>query len=89
MAKNIYVGNLSFDSTEEGMRSLFEQYGNVHSAKIITDRDTGRSRGFGFVEMDSEAADAAIAALNGYELDGRPLRVNEARPREPRPPRRW
>lgn len=89
MASNIYVGNLSFDSTEEGMRSLFEQYGEVQSAKIITDRDTGRSRGFGFVEMDSEGANAAIAALNGYEFDGRPIKVNEAKPREARPPRRW
>lgn len=89
MGKNIYVGNLSFDSTEEGLRGLFEQFGTVHSAKVITDRDTGRSRGFGFVEMDSEAADAAIEALNGKEFDGRALKVNEARPREPRPPRRW
>lgn len=89
MAKNIYVGNLSFDSTEEGLLSLFEQYGSVQTAKIVSDRDTGRSRGFGFVEMDDESADAAISALNGYELDGRPLRVNEARPREPRPPRQW
>ncbi len=89
MSRNIYVGNLSFNSTEEGMRSLFEQYGEVQSAKIITDRDTGRSRGFGFVEMDSEGASAAIEALNGYELDGRALKVNEAKPREARPPRRW
>jgi RNA recognition motif-containing protein len=88
MGKNIYVGNLSYGSTEESLRSLFEQYGNVHSAKIISDRETGRSRGFGFVEMDSESADAAISALNGYELDGRALKVNEARPRESRP-RRW
>ena len=89
MGKNIYVGNLSYDSNEESLRSLFEQYGTVHSAKVITDRDTGRSRGFGFVEMDGEGSDAAIEALNGYELDGRALRVNEARPRESRPPRRW
>jgi RNA recognition motif-containing protein len=88
MGKNIYVGNLSYSSSEESLRSLFEQYGNVHSAKIISDRETGRSRGFGFVEMDSESADAAISALNGYELDGRALKVNEARPREPRQ-RRW
>ncbi len=87
MGKNIYVGNLSYDSTEEALRSLFEQYGNVHSARVITDRVTGRSRGFGFVEMDNEGSDAAIAALNGYELDGRALKVNEARPRESRPPR--
>lgn len=89
MGKNIYVGNLSYNSTDEGLRSLFEQYGEVDSARIITDRETGRSRGFGFVEMDSEGADSAIEALNGFELDGRALRVNEARPREPRAPRRW
>ena len=84
MGKNVYVGNLSFDTTEEGLRSLFEQHGTVESAKIITDRDTGRSRGFGFVEMDTAGADAAIGALNGTNLDGRDLRVNEAKPREPR-----
>ena len=89
MGKNIYVGNLSYDSTEEGLRSLFEQYGAVLSAKVITDRDTGRSRGFGFVEMEGPGSDEAISALNGYELDGRALKVNEARPREARPPRRW
>jgi RNA recognition motif-containing protein len=90
MGKNIYVGNLSYDSTEEGVRRLFEQYGTVQSANLITDRDTGRPRGFGFVEMDdSEAADAAIQALNGTELDGRTIKVNEAKPREPRPQRRW
>ena len=89
MGKNIYVGNLSFDTTEEGLRTAFEQHGTVLSAKIITDRETGRSRGFGFVEMENEAADSAIQALNGQELDGRALKVNEARPREPRPPKRW
>lgn len=89
MAKNVYVGNLSWDSTEEGLRSLFEQYGEVDSAKIITDRETGRSRGFGFVEM-IEGADEAIRALDGTEFDGRNLKVNEAKPREPRPRRdRW
>jgi RNA recognition motif-containing protein len=88
MAKNIYVGNLSYDTRDDGLASAFEQYGEVRSARVITDRETGRSRGFGFVEMeDNDAADSAIAALNGAELDGRPLRVNEARPREPRP--RW
>ncbi len=88
MAKNIYVGNLSYDTRDDGLAAAFEQYGEVRSARVITDRETGRSRGFGFVEMeDNEAADSAIAALNGAELDGRPLRVNEARPREPRP--RW
>jgi cold-inducible RNA-binding protein len=89
MGKNIYVGNLSFDTTEEGLRSLFEQHGTVESAKIITDRDTGRSRGFGFVEMDTEGGDAAIQSLNGTNLDGRDLKVNEAKPREPRSNNRW
>ncbi|MBU0513136.1 MAG: RNA-binding protein [Proteobacteria bacterium] len=89
MGKNIYVGNLSFDSNEDSLRVLFEQYGAVHSANVITDRNTGRSRGFGFVEMDTEAADAAIAALDGTELEGRSLKVNEAKPRESRPSRRW
>jgi RNA recognition motif-containing protein len=82
MAKKIYVGNLSFNSTDDSLRSLFAAHGNVISAKVITDRDTGRSRGFGFVEMDDDVAQAAIAALNGKELDGRALRVNEARERE-------
>lgn len=90
MGSNIYVGNLSFDSTEEGLRSLFEQYGTVTSARIISDRETGRSRGFGFVEMDGEGGSAAIEALNGTEFDSRVLKVNEARPREPRPSdNRW
>ena len=89
MGSNIYVGNLNYDSTEDGLRSLFEQYGTVTSARIITDRETGRSRGFGFVEMEDDGGAAAIDALNGTEFDGRVLKVNEARPREPRPPRRW
>ena len=85
MAKNIYVGNLSWGTTEEILRETFEQYGEVLSARIITDRDTGRSRGFGFVEMeDEDEANAAIEALNGQTMDGRPLTVNEARPRAPR-----
>ena len=85
MAKNIYVGNLSWSTSEEALRETFEQYGEVLSARIITDRDTGRSRGFGFVEMENEdEANAAIDALNGQPLDGRPLTVNEARPRAPR-----
>ncbi len=84
MAKSIYVGNLSYDSTEDSLRNLFEQYGDVISAKIIMDRYTGRSRGFGFVEMESEDCQNAIQALDGYELDGRSLKVNEAKPREPR-----
>jgi RNA recognition motif-containing protein len=85
MAKNIYVGNLSWGTTEDQLRDLFEAHGEVLSARIITDRDTGRSRGFGFVEMESDdAANAAIEALNGQLVDGRPLTVNEARPRRPR-----
>lgn len=81
---NLYVGNLTFDATEESVREAFAGYGGVTSVRIITDRETGRSRGFGFVEMaDAEAAKAAIAALDGTELDGRPLTVNEARPRTP------
>jgi len=79
---NIYVGNLSFDTTEAELRAAFEAHGEVASAAVITDRDTGRSRGFGFVEMPStDEAKAAIEALNGTELGGRTLNVNEARPR--------
>jgi len=83
--KNIFVGNLDFHATEESLRTLFERYGTVNSARIMTDRDTGRSRGFAFVEMANEAeADKAIAALNGYSMDGRALNVNEARPKPER-----
>jgi RNA recognition motif-containing protein len=83
--KNIFVGNLSFNATEEAVRSLFERYGVVNSARIMTDRDTGRSRGFAFVEMQNESeADQAITALNGYQMDGRALNVNEARPKPDR-----
>jgi len=89
MATSIYVGNLSYDSTEQGIRKLFEQYGEVLSVKMIEDRDTGRPRGFGFVEMDASGASAAVQALNGTDLDGRTLKVNEAKPRESRPPQRW
>jgi RNA recognition motif-containing protein len=90
MGKSIYVGNLPFGTTPEELRELFEPHGEVTSAKVITDRETGRSRGFGFVEMEDEAAaNAAIAQLNGADLNGRALRVNEALPREPRPPRRY
>jgi cold-inducible RNA-binding protein len=82
----IYVGNLSFNTSEDALRALFEQHGSVQSAQLATDRDTGRPRGFGFVEMgDQGQATAAINALNGKELDGRQLTVNEARPRENRP----
>src|SRR5947209_3603234 len=80
--KNIFVGNLSFGATEDAVRSLFEAYGTVERVSIVTDRDTGRAKGFGFVEMSADAeADRAIAELNGRDLDGRPLNVNEARPK--------
>ncbi len=83
---NIYVGNLPWGSSEEDLRAAFEAYGEVSSAKIITDRESGRSRGFGFVEMpDKGAAEAAIQGLNETDFQGRNLRVNEARPREDRP----
>ena len=82
---NIYVGNLSFDETETSLETAFAAHGEVTSARIITDRETGRSRGFGFVEMSDQAqAQAAIAALNGTTVNGRELTVNEARPREDR-----
>jgi RNA recognition motif-containing protein len=82
---NIFVGNLSFTATEHDLHQLFESYGAVDKVNIITDRDTGRSKGFGFVEMpESQAAKAAIEGLNGTELAGRALTVNEAKPREPR-----
>ena len=78
---NIFVGNLPFSAEEDALREMFEQHGAVHSVRIITDRDTGRSRGFGFVEMPGDAASTAIEALNGTDFQGRPLRVNEARPK--------
>jgi RNA recognition motif-containing protein len=82
---NIFVGNLAFSTTDHDLRQLFESYGAVDKVNIITDRDTGRSRGFGFVEMlDSAAAKAAIQGLQGTDLGGRTLNVNEAKPREPR-----
>ncbi len=84
MSKRIYVGNLSYQTTENDISNLFGQVGEVESANIITDRDTGRSKGFGFVEMGNEDADKAIAQLNGTELNGRSITVNEARPREDR-----
>ena len=85
MAKNIYVGNLVWDATADDLLALFEQHGKVGQAQVITDRDTGRSRGFGFVEMENDAeAQQAIEALNGTPFRGRPLTVNEARPREER-----
>jgi cold-inducible RNA-binding protein len=80
MAKKLFVGNLSFKTTESDLRNAFEQYGAVESVAIIMDRDTGRSKGFGFVEMNEEDANKAIAGLGGAEVDGRALTVNEARP---------
>lgn len=84
LSKKIYVGNLSFDATEEQVSEMFAQFGKVDSIAMINDRDSGRFRGFGFVEMEDSAANAAIKALNDTDLDGRTLRVNEARPREDR-----
>jgi len=85
MGSKLYVGNLNFRVSNEDLDSLFASYGQVRSAQVITDRDTGRSKGFGFVEMASDQeAQAAISALNGSEFQGRPLTVNEARPREDR-----
>src|SRR5881628_1936918 len=85
MGKRLYVGNLPFSATDESLRQMFKQAGQVESARIITDRDTGRSKGFGFVEMstEQEAADA-ITKFNGVEVEGRSLTVNEARPMAPR-----
>jgi RNA recognition motif-containing protein len=83
MVKRIYVGNLPFTSSEDEIRELFASFGPVHSVKLITDRETGRPRGFGFVEMDAEGAAAAIEALDNSQLGGRTLRVNEAHERKP------
>jgi cold-inducible RNA-binding protein len=85
MAKNIYVGNLVWDATADDLLALFQEHGKVARAQVITDRETGRSRGFGFVEMENDAeAQKAIEELNGADFKGRPLTVNEARPREER-----
>jgi RNA recognition motif-containing protein len=85
MGKKLYVGNLTYDVTDSTLAQLFEAHGTVQSAQVIMDRDTGRSKGFGFVEMGSDAeAQAAIQALNGKEVEGRALTVNEAKPREDR-----
>jgi cold-inducible RNA-binding protein len=82
---NIFIGNLAFTATEEDLRQLFEQYGTVDTINLITDRDTGRARGFGFVEMpDSRAAQSAMQGLQGKDLAGHALTVNETKPREPR-----
>lgn len=80
MVKKLYVGGLSYSTTDDSLKAAFAQYGNVISVVVIMDRATGRSKGFGFVEMEDVDADKAMAALNGQELDGRTVRVNEARP---------
>ena len=82
--KRIYVGNLPFTASEDDVRQLFAAHGEVSAVSLVTDRDTGRARGFGFVDMEDEAADAAIKALDGTQFGSRSLRVNEARPREDR-----
>lgn len=86
--KRLYVGNLPFDATNETIRTAFEAFGTVHDVSLVTDRETGRPRGFGFVEMDAEPALAAIQGLNGKEFGGRNITVNEARERNPRSGRR-
>jgi RNA recognition motif-containing protein len=87
MSKNLYVGNLSWSTTEDEVRSAFAAYGEVSSVKLIEDRETGRPRGFGFVEMDEAGADEAVANLDGKDFGGRNIKVNVAKPREERP--RW
>ncbi len=82
--KKIYVGNLPWSATEDALRELFSTIGSVHSVAVITDRETGRSRGFGFIEMDDSDAERAISELNGRDMDSRPLRVNEAQERQGR-----
>lgn len=88
MAKKLFVGSLAWGTTDDGLSAHFATVGTVASAKVVTDRETGRSRGFGFVEFDNDAeADAAVEKLNNSDLDGRQITVNEARPREDRPQR--
>jgi len=87
MSKNIYVGNLPWSATEDEIRDAFSQFGEVTRVSLVNDQETGRFRGFGFVEMDS-GGDEAITALDGSDFGGRTLKVNEARPRQPRP-KRW
>lgn len=84
MIKTLFVGNLPWSATEEDLTRAFSQHGEVVAARVATDRDTGRSRGFGFVEVPEEQAEAVISAMNGADMGGRPLTVNEARPREER-----
>ncbi len=87
MSKNLYVGNLSWSTTEDEVRTAFEAYGEVFTTKLIEDRETGRPRGFGFVEMEDAGAEEAIRNLNGTDFGGRNIKVNEAKPRTERP--RW
>ncbi len=87
MTKSLYVGNLPWSATNEQVHSLFAEYGPVVSVKLVSDRETGRARGFGFVEMEEPGATAAVEALDSVSFGGRTLRVNEAKPREPRQPR--
>jgi RNA recognition motif-containing protein len=82
LSKKLYVGNLPFETTEDELRDLFGRHGNVQSVRVVTDRETGRSRGFAFVEMDADAADTAIRTLDGTQMGGRALRVNEAHDRD-------
>ena len=89
MPKSIYVGNIAFSTSEDDIRNLFAQFGEVNSVKFISDRETGRFRGFGFVEMNDNDAREAVQALNGKEVGGRALKVNEAQEREARPPRQY
>ncbi len=87
MTKSLYVGNLPWSATDEQVQSLFSEYGEVLSVKLVSDRETGRARGFGFVEMEEPGATAAVEALDNTSFAGRTLRVNEAKPRAPRAPR--
>ncbi len=87
MAKSIYVGNLPWSATEDQVQALFAEFGDVQSVKLVNDRETGRARGFGFVEMEDPAATSAVEALDNSSFGGRTLRVNEAKPRAPRAPR--
>jgi RNA recognition motif-containing protein len=87
--KKIYVGNLPWSATDTSLRDAFSAFGDVQSASVVTDRETGRSRGFGFIEMDGPDADKAIRELDGQDLDGRAIRVNEARPKERRERSSW
>ena len=88
MAKKLYVGNLSYGTTADSLKAAFSKVGTVISANVITDKMTGRSRGFGFVEMEDADADKAVSSMHGADVDGRTLTVNEARPMSDKPPRR-